>query len=165
MKQICVMLVALLFAGSNTWADGMPTAAGNGPVILTVSAGAGGNQTVQFSLEDLQALESRSYRVQHDWSNTPHTYHGPLLSAVLRKAGIEGGTYRLTALNEYFIDLEAPFVDRYQPILAWQEDGRKMRVRNKGPLWLMTPLHMYPELSEPKNVSRLIWQLSDIKVQ
>lgn len=163
MKQTCVILITLLFAGGNTWAEGVPTAVGEGPVILTISDTQG--RQVQFTLSGLQQLENHKYRVKHDWSDTAHTYQGPLLSAVLKQAGIQGDNYRLTALNEYFIDLEAGFISQYEPILAWSEDGKKMRVRNKGPLWLMTPLHKYEELAEPKNVSRLIWQLSDIKVQ
>ena len=160
-----MMFVMLLFAWSNSWAEGLPAAASGGPVILTVSGNLAGSVPVTFTLKELQALKSRTFRVQHDWSDTPHTYKGPLLSAVLEHAGARGDSLRLTALNEYFVDIDRAFVKRWQPILAWQEDGRTMRVRNKGPLWLMTPLDSDPVLREPDNVSRLIWQLSDIEVR
>jgi len=164
-KQFCVMLIALLCAGSNVWAKDLPKAADTGPVILTVLNKQAPERPVSFTLSELQALESRTFTLTHDWSDGPHTYKGPLLSAVLAKAGTSGRIVKLRALNEYFIEIERTFIDKYQPILAWQEDGRTLSVRSKGPLWLLTPLHKYPELSEPANVSKLIWQLSTIEVR
>lgn len=165
MRQFCVMLIALLFAGGNVWAKDLPVAADTGPVILTVMNSGAPEERVQFTLRDLKALESRTFTLTHDWSDGPHTYKGPLLSAVLAEAGASGNTVKLRALNEYFIEIERPFIDKYQPILAWQEDGRTLSIRSKGPLWLLTPLHKYPELGEPANVSKLIWQLSTIEVR
>lgn len=153
----------LLFAGSNAWAQDVPAA--QGPVILTVSGKLAGGQPVQFTLNQLQALESRTMTVEHDWSDEAHTYKGPLLSAVLEHVEATGNSLRLVALNEYFVDIEQGFVHKWQPILAWQEDGRTMRIRNKGPLWLMTPLQESHELRTPANVSKLIWQLSGIEVR
>lgn len=165
MRQFCVILIALLCAGSNVWAEDLPVAAEKGPVILTVVSGVANGEQYPFTLQDLQSLESRTFTLTHDWSDSPHRYTGPLLSAVLEKSGMKGGVVKLRALNEYFIEIQRPFIDKYQPILAWQEDGVTLNIRNKGPLWLMTPLHQYPELSEPANISKLIWQLSTIEVR
>ncbi len=159
------MLIALLCAGSNVWAEDLPVAAEPGPVILTVVNSVAESKRYQFTLQDLQSLESHTFTLTHDWSDSPHRYTGPLLSAVLEKAGMKGTTVKLRALNEYFIEIQRPFIEKYQPILAWQEDGLTLSIRNKGPLWLMTPLHQYPELNEPANVSKLIWQLSTIEVR
>lgn len=165
MKQFCVMFIALLFAGSNVLAQDVPAATQDGPVILTISGALNSNKAATFTLKQLQSLTSHSFTLTHDWTDTPRTYTGPLLSEVLKKAGASGQSLKLVALNDYFVDVDMAFVDKYQPILAWQEDGKRMRVRNKGPLWLMTPLHRYPELSDPAHVSKLIWQLNSIEVR
>ncbi len=50
-------------------------------------------------------------------------------------------------------------------ILAWQDDGMTMRVRDKGPLWFILPLDQHPELRRSEFTDMMIWQLSAIDIQ
>ena len=90
MKQFCVMFIALLFAGSNVLAQDVPAATQDGPVILTISGALNSNKAATFTLKQLQSLTSHSFTLTHDWTDTPRTYTGPMLSEVLEKAGEDG---------------------------------------------------------------------------
>lgn len=118
-----------------------------------------------FDLNQLKAFESDSFVVKTRWSESKHEYHGPKLSAILAAVGAKGNSLRLFALNDYSVDVDLDFIEKYQPILAWREDGKAMTLRNKGPLWLMLPLHKYDELNEFKYTAAMIWQLRSIEIR
>lgn len=139
----------------------------DGPVILTISGKIHNFQDVQtarLDLEQLKQLESTTFTLQTRWSDSIHSYQGPLLSAVLNYVGAEGKHIRLTALNDYSVEIERSYIEQYEPILAWSEDGKPLPVRNKGPLWLMLPHHKFPELNGEIHTGRMIWQLSKIEI-
>ncbi|MBY4678045.1 hypothetical protein [Marinobacterium arenosum] len=166
MRLFRLMLSLVLLAGSVAVADTLP--APEGRVVLTLSgliSHSQDGQRAMFDLVQLRELPSDTFELQTEWTDRPHVYKGPLLSAVLERVGAKGKTLYLRALNDYTVDLDVDFVHRYQPILAWQDDDRTMTVRNKGPLWLVLPLHRFPELTTPENSSRMIWQLSTIEVR
>ena len=71
----------------------------------------------------------------------------------------------LTALNGFQIRINWDKVKQYDPILAWQDDGMTMRVRDKGPLWFILPLDQHPELRRSEFTDMMIWQLSAIDIQ
>ncbi|WP_299196181.1 molybdopterin-dependent oxidoreductase [uncultured Amphritea sp.] len=138
-----------------------------GPVILTISGkiqNTQDGQTARLDLAQLQRLESDTFTLQTRWSNSLNSYHGPLLSAVLNHVGAEGNHIRLTALNDYSVEFERHYMDQYEPILAWSEDGKQLSIRNKGPLWLILPHHKFPELTGEIHTGRMIWQLSRIEI-
>ncbi|SEQ01969.1 hypothetical protein SAMN03080615_00041 [Amphritea atlantica] len=146
---------------------GAPLPQPTGPVILSISGkieNTQDGQTAALDLSLLQSLQSDTFRLKTRWSDSIHNYHGPLLSAVLRYVGAQGDHIRLTALNDYSVEFERQYMDSYEPILAWREDGEQLSVREKGPLWLMLPLDKYHELNSEINTGRMIWQLSKIEI-
>ncbi|MNT82754.1 hypothetical protein D3C72_2225300 [compost metagenome] len=76
-----------------------------------------------------------------------------------------GKSITLTALNSFQIRINWDKVRQYDPILAWQDDGVTMRVRDKGPLWFILPLDQHPELKRSEFTDMMIWQLSAIDIQ
>ncbi|WP_180343688.1 molybdopterin-binding oxidoreductase [Aeromonas veronii] len=140
-----------------------------GPVILKV----GGNirsadevdGKVLFDLAKLQSLPQHEIVTGNPWVDKPHTYRGPKLADVLTAVGADGKTITLTALNSFQIRIEWDKVAKYEPILAWEDNGAVMRVRDKGPVWFMLPLDQYPELKRSEYTDMMIWQLDLIDIQ
>ncbi|WP_299178568.1 hypothetical protein [uncultured Neptuniibacter sp.] len=165
MFKLIAALLLLISTAANSVETTQPES--EGKVILTVTGkilhGNYGN-SARFNLEQLQSLKSQTLKLQTRWSDRIHEYHGPLLSAVLEHVGATGNTLRLTALNDYTIDIERAYIEKYQPILAWRDDNQIMSVRNKGPLWLILPLDKYPELNTEENTGKMIWQLTHIEI-
>ncbi len=121
--------------------------------------------SANFDLDALKALDSDSFDLQTRWSNKNHTYYGPLLTAILDKVGATGKLIHLIALDDYIVKIDRRYIEKYQPIIAWAKDGKKMLVRDKGPLRLMLPHHKYPELTTEEHSGNMIWQLRRIEVK
>lgn len=137
-----------------------------GPVILTISGALQHTQdghSAKLDLATLQSLESDTFSLKTRWSNSVHRYHGPRLSAILNYVGAQGNHIRLTALNDYSVELKRQYVTKYEPIVAWSEDDKQLSVRERGPLWLMIPHHKFPELNSELHTGRMIWQLLTIE--
>ncbi|HEH9430915.1 TPA: molybdopterin-binding oxidoreductase [Aeromonas sobria] len=150
----------------------MPTASAEaltGPVILKVSGNIKSADEVDgkvlFDLAKLQALPQHEVVTGNPWVDKPHRYRGPKLADLLASVGASGETVILTALNSFQISIEWDKVAKYDPILAWQDDGVVMRVRDKGPIWFMLPLDQYPELKRSEYTDMMIWQLDSIDIQ
>ncbi|WP_033136014.1 molybdopterin-dependent oxidoreductase [Aeromonas finlandensis] len=140
-----------------------------GPVILKVSGNIKSAEEVdgkvQFDLAKLQALPQHEIVTGNPWVDKPHKYRGPKLADVLAAAGADGNAITLTALNSFQIRINWDKVVKYDPILAWEDNGVTMRVRDKGPLWFMLPLDQYPELKRSEYTDMMIWQLDSIDIQ
>lgn len=139
-----------------------------GAVILTVSgdiAHPNAGSTAQFDLQMLDALASRSARMETPWTAGEITFSGPLFRAVLDAAGAKGSSLKVIALNDY--SAEVPFEDasRLDTILATRMDGAVMPVRDKGPIFLIYPFDKDRSLYNEKYFSRSVWQIKAIEVR
>lgn len=141
-------LVLALFAGA-TWADD----------VLEVHA-RDGTLLKAYSLADLQAFDQITMRTSNEFVDGIATFTGPLAMAVLEDAGLPGdGMVRMTAANDYLIEVDTREFRHYGVILALTQDGKALSRRDKGPIWMMYPTSQFDELKEPVYNSRLIWQL------
>jgi hypothetical protein len=70
-----------------------------------------------------------------------------------------------TALNQY--DETIPLADfhTYDVLLALRMNGRPMRVRDKGPIWIIYPWSDYPELDDFLTREKSVWQLTALDVR
>lgn len=147
----------------------MALEAPQGPVILTVTGNVKPAEAtegeVAFDLAMLKALPQHEIVTRNPWVDKPHKYVGPKLADVLAAVGADGKSITLTALNSFQIRINWDKVSKYDPILAWQDDGVTMRVRNKGPLWFILPLDQHPELKRSEFTDMMIWQLNAVDVQ
>jgi hypothetical protein len=143
-------------------------AAPSGDAILTVS----GNITVTNQGETavldramLEAMPQVSFKTKTIWTEGEIEFTGILLSDLLRKLGIENGTLKATAINDYAVDI--PVVDALQEpaIIAYLIDGKPMSVREKGPLWIVYPYDSNKKFQAEVYYSRSIWQLDRLVVE
>ena len=130
-------------------------------VLLTVTVQ---GETVEYSLSDLEALGSETFRTTTIWSDGEQVFTGLPLVTLLSELGVEGGTLMARAINDYAV--EVPVSDGVEngPILAHHRNGEPMSVRDKGPLWLVYPYDTNPEYRSEVIYSRSIWQLDRIEI-
>ena len=148
---------------------GMAQATPQGPVILKVTGNLDpadpADGEVLFDMAMIQALPQHEVVTSNPWVDKPHKYVRPKLADVLTEVKANGKSITLTALNSFQIRINWDKVKQYDPILAWQDDGMTMRVRDKGPLWFILPLDQHPELRRSEFTDMMIWQLSAIDIQ
>ncbi|GDY27212.1 molybdopterin-binding oxidoreductase [Agarivorans sp. Toyoura001] len=118
-----------------------------------------------FDLKMLQAMPQHTIVTRHPWVESRHHYKGPKVSDLLEMAGARSTKLTLVALNNYEVEIEFDDIAEFEPILAWSDNDRVMRVRDKGPLWLMLPIDKHPELLQMPYNDFMIWQLRSIIVK
>ncbi|EXJ13082.1 MULTISPECIES: putative pterin-binding protein [Nitrincola] len=162
LEFICV--VALLSVGV-VHAQALPEP--NGAVILTVSGKIThtnfGDRAV-FDREMLEALEQKITETTTPWSETKDRYEGPLGRALLDAVGVEGAeTMVITALNDYSAEVPVSDFMQIDVILALKHNDAYMRVRDKGPLFVIYPFDDEPKLKNELYYNRSVWQIRAIE--
>jgi hypothetical protein len=162
-RRILIALPALWGAGAAPI-----TAAAQTPPVLSIAgaikrpARAG---AATFDLPAIAALAQRRIKTRTPWHTGEPEFTGPLLRDLLDAVGAEGRTLRMTALNDYRVDIPADDARQFDMIVAHQIDGKPISVRDKGPLFVMYPFDTRPELRNAIYLSRCIWQLRRIEVR
>jgi hypothetical protein len=121
---------------------------------------------VGFSEADLLALPQVTIRTRTEFTDGVVEFVGPLARDAV--AMIKTGTatsVHLVAANDYAIDIPLSDLINYDVILAMQADGKRLTIRDKGPIWLMYPLDDHVELQDSLYNIRLIWQLTRIELR
>lgn len=138
-----------------------------GPVLLSVRGrvrNTNDGAAAQFDMSMLEALPQTSFVTRTPWYAQARRFTGPLLRDVLAAAGAQGQLLRLSALNDYRVDMPWDDPQRHDVIVARLLDDKPMAVRDKGPLFVVYPFDARPELHSAAYYSRAAWQLRTIDV-
>jgi len=140
----------------------------NGTVVLVVSGqvqAANAGDRAEFDMEMLARLPQHSFSTQTPWYGAARKFTGPLLRDVLAAVGARGTQLRVTALNDYHVDLPVEDTLKHDVLLARLLDDRPMAVRDKGPLFIIYPFDSSAALRNAVYYSRSAWQVKTIEVQ
>lgn len=147
-----------------------------GPVLLTVTgriAGAegtgdspGGDSpgVAKFDAARLAALPRREFTTSTIWTEGVQSFSGVELRSLIDHLGVSSGTLKITAVNDYSIQIPVSEVAAGGALLADLRDGKPMTVRDKGPLWLVYPYDSASEFRNEVVYSRSVWQVDRIEV-
>ncbi len=117
----------------------------------------------RFDGRMLRDLDWREVETFTPFTNGPQVFAGPTLASVLAAVGAEGGTLRARAVNDYSVDIAASDATEYDVLIAVEHNGKTMRVREKGPFWIVYPQTEARAL-ENNFANEMIWQLTEIEV-
>lgn len=123
-------------------------------------------KAVTFAESDLLAMPQVTVRTGNDFVDGVVEFRGPLARDVIRR--IERGQAtiaHMVAANDYAVDIPISDFERYDVILALFANGRRLSLRDKGPIWVIYPMDDNPELDDPLYNTRLIWQLTTIELR
>jgi hypothetical protein len=98
------------------------------------------------------------------WTEGRIRFSGPTLKQILADAGVEHGAIRLSALNDYVIDMTVEELGDDAPIVATRMNGHTFGVRDNGPLWLIYPFDQNEQFTNDQIYAKSIWQLVSIRV-
>lgn len=174
MKRMMLILgVFSLLAGG--WSMAAPDALGQEPlgkpagkIILTVSGNIKNTNDAamaHFDLEMLHALGMRTLRTSTSWTDGTQEFSGILMRDLLDAVGAQGSRVEAIALNDYSYGIDMEDFDRYPVLLATSLNGRKLRIRDKGPLWIVYPRDHHMELRTEAVDRKMVWQLRRLVVE
>tara|TARA_R110001599_G_scaffold296915_2_gene501159 strand:- start:688 stop:1203 length:516 start_codon:yes stop_codon:yes gene_type:complete len=139
-----------------------------GPVILVVSGKVGqtnvGNEA-HFDKAMLESLRQHETITRTPWHDGVMRFSGPLVRTILEAVDAEGEDIRVVALNEYAATVPISDFENYDVILAMQANGKALRIRDQGPLFVIYPFDQHPELLDEEIFSRSVWQVARIDVE
>lgn len=108
---------------------------------------------------------STSFTTQLPWYPEARQFTGVRVSDMLKQLGIQDTTsVSFIALNDYTASVTIENIEKYEPIIAYKMNGKKMKVRNKGPYWLVFNLDKFPEIDSTTFRSQMVWQIGEIMI-
>jgi hypothetical protein len=133
--------------------------------ILQVSGRIAAPEGVRFDLAGLEALGRADLVTRTAWTgNAQRRFAGIPLARLLDHVGSQGQVLRAVALNDYAITAPVPELLQHGAFLATREDDQPLRIRDRGPVWMIFPWSQRPELDVALVRERSIWQLRAITI-
>lgn len=163
--RLIVMLLSFVLA-TQAWAGefSKPT----GKVLLTMSGNIqntnDGGKAI-FDLASLEKLGMVSFQTTSPWYDGRTTFTGISLQKLMDYVGAKGTVVKVTALNDYTTEIPLSDFKKYNVILALKVNGEYMRIRDKGPLFVVYPYDSIPELNNQIYYSRSAWQVSRMTIE
>ena len=159
--------VSLVFALTAWGAQAQSTAS---PLALDVQGKIGkttdaAHHAYHFTEAQLLALPVHSITTSTTW--TPRSiFTGPLLADILKKVGAYGTQVEIHTLDDYTYTMPVSDCDRYGVVVAYSMNGRRLKISDFGPLFLIYPRDAYPdELTGALGDSKFVWQIKALIVK
>lgn len=147
-------------------ADDLPRPAG--AVILTIDGeikrtNAPGR--AEFDRAMLEELELVSMSVETPWTEPDTVFEGVRTRELMELVGARGRWVRAGAANDYRVDIPMSDLTEHDTLLAMSRDGEPMRLRDRGPLWILYADDDRPRVPEGELLARMVWQLTELTVR
>jgi hypothetical protein len=134
--------------------------------MLTLSNAEQPGVEVELTEAELLAMPQATIRTSTIFTDGVVEFTGPRArEGVDRMPAGVATTVHMVAINDDAYDLPLSDLSDYNVILAMTADGKRLSIRDKGPLWVMYPLDDHPELKEQKYNLRLVWQLRHLQLR
>lgn len=138
------------------------------PVVLTVTGAIGATNApgrAEFDLGTLEHLGLSRLKTWTPWTEGEIEFEGVWARRVMQVVDAQGTQVHAVALNDYEYTIPLEDFDRYDVLLATRMNGQLMRVRDKGPIWVVYPWSSHPELDDFATREKSVWQLNALHVR
>lgn len=161
----CLFVVIALLSAWDAKADHLSRPLGD--VILTIKGPM--TQSIspngaKFDLDMLRKIGTVTFSTETPWTKGVQGFTGVPLNQLLTHIGAAPSSLMVTAVNEYQVKVPASDAVDGGPILAWEENGKLLSAREKGPLWLIYPFDAKSEYRTDEIHSRAVWQVVRIEL-
>lgn len=164
------MRVLLIFfcclAPVMAWAGELPQPVGE--PVLTISGNIEntnrGGEAV-FDIDALKMLGVVSMSTTSPWYNNRTNFEGVPLQKLIDYVGARGTVANVVALNDYTTIIPLSDFKEYNVILALKRNGEYMRIRDRGPLFIVYPYDSTPDLDNKTYYSRSAWQVRKMRIE
>lgn len=160
------MAAWLLTAGAGAHAEGLPSPR-NKPILEIrghISITNTPEHTAVFDREMLEQIGVKTVQTSTPWTDGRPVFEGVLMRELLKRVGAKGENITAVALNDYKVTLPISDFEKYPIILAYKMDGQVLKVRDKGPLWIIYPQDEFSELRDKSVHQKWIWQIKEFEV-
>ncbi|HSY26155.1 MAG TPA: molybdopterin-dependent oxidoreductase [Burkholderiaceae bacterium] len=158
----CLLLLAIVAT----------TAFANDDAILTVSGNiAKSNQpdgkSYVFSFDALRKLPNTTVQTQTTWT-TVSDFSGPSIRDLLKAVGAspDAKTVDVKTFDNYPVTIPIADFLKWEVILAHSQDGKRLTLSTRGPLWIIYPVDKYKaDLDNNATRSKFAWAVKGLVVR
>lgn len=118
-----------------------------------------------FDLALLESVGIAKTKTSTAWTEGQPQFEGVMLKTLLERLGASGDAVIAVALNDYKVEIPIADFTRYPVILAYRMNGELLKVREKGPLWIVYPQDDFPALKNKETQSKWVWQVKELRVK
>ena len=139
-----------------------------GRVLLSISGAierTNADGRAEFDREMLEEIGVVELETTTPFTKGKTTFKGVLARDLMRYIGARGNEVEAAAIDLYKVRIPVEDFERFDVLIALEADGRKLRVRDHGPAWVVYPWAQHEELGREVYSRRSIWQLNALDVQ
>lgn len=164
--DIAVAAVICLALHGTSYADEI--AHPKGDIILSVGGKINNTNAdgyARFDMAMLEELPNVDITTSTPWHDGVVTFSGVRLSELLNYVGAEGEIITAIALNDY--EVEIPVSDAFETnvVVAIEINGKKIEVRDKGPIFIAYPYDSSEALQTQTYYARSAWQVVELSIR
>jgi hypothetical protein len=137
-------------------------------IILELSGNIQGlplGDVIEVKRETIDKLPQKSIKTTNHVESILTLYKGPLFIDLLKAIGANGTKVTVIAWDDYLAEISVSDLTNYPVILATSENGRKLTLEDKGPLFVVFPFTDFPELRNDLYYNKSVWQIRAIEVE
>ncbi|WP_295895263.1 hypothetical protein [uncultured Vibrio sp.] len=124
------------------------------------------NSAVTLSYEQIsKEIPTNSFKTKLPWYEEPNAFTGMLVTDLISYLGKQPSdvtNVSFIALNDYAASSTIEDILKYEPIIAYKMNKNKMKIRNKGPYWLVFNVDKYQEIDNDIFYTQMVWQIDEI---
>ena len=124
-----------------------------------------GKNSARFDYAMLEKVGLIDFLLDTPWTETGTRFEGVLTRRLLETVGAEGTEILAEAADGYSVTLPMSDLTEFDTMLALSMNGKKMRLRNKGPAWILYDADDRPDIVDAVLNSRMVWQLRRLDVR
>ncbi|WP_229680451.1 molybdopterin-dependent oxidoreductase [Marinobacterium zhoushanense] len=117
-----------------------------------------------FDLAMLESYPLYELEMVTPWTEGTQRFQGVALKELLQSLGAKGDTLRAVALNDYHATIDLKELADMPVLIAVKLNGSHMRVRDKGPLWIVYPMDSFSAADRPRHEANMVWQLRSLEI-
>ncbi len=139
-----------------------------GPVILEIRGNISRTNdagVAKFDLAMLQALGAETIATATPWTEGHTKFEGIAGAKLLAAVGAKGTKVVAAAINDYKAEVPIEDLTEKGAFLAFSAEGKRLTVRDKGPLWLLYPFDAKPDLKTEVYFGRSVWQIKSLEIK
>ena len=89
---------------------------------------------------------------------------GVEIRKLIEKFDLQGDKLHVTAHDGYAMDIPMEDVKTYPVVFGFAINGKKLRIRDNGPSWVIYPVSDHPELDNADFEARSVWQVKRVEI-
>ncbi|SDF51239.1 hypothetical protein [Thalassobaculum litoreum] len=163
---VAAMATVLLTGPLNSVADTLAAPAGR-PILVVAGAieNTNAGATAEFDRAQLEALAPQVLETRTPWTEGVQRFDGFPIAALFDLVGAKGDTVRATAINDYAVTMPIADLVESGAFVAIRQNGALMKIRERGPLWIIFPYDSDPRLTGDDFLNWSIWQLKSLEIE